>query len=124
MTGEATEADFGIPFSTLRTMIQTQQFAGGTKTNTSFLTPLERRLAVRVLPRIPGWLQTNHLTMMTLVWSAMILLFSGMAARDLRWLDGLTNDLSSVCDRSLRWKDWEVSKHRFGTVGLLHGSFA
>jgi len=67
-------------------MIQTQQFAGGTKTNTSFLTPLERRLAVRVLPRIPGWLQTNHLTMMTLVWSAMILLFSGMAARDLRWL--------------------------------------
>jgi len=86
MTGEATEADFGIPFSTLRTMIQTQQFAGGTKTNTSFLTPLERRLAVRVLPRIPGWLQTNHLTMMTLVWSAMILLFSGMAARDLRWL--------------------------------------
>jgi hypothetical protein len=36
-------------------MIDTQQFAGATKTNTSFLTPLERRLAVRVLPRIPGW---------------------------------------------------------------------
>jgi phosphatidylglycerophosphate synthase len=52
----------------------------------SFLTPLERRLAVRVLPRIPGWLQTYHLTMMTLVWSAMILFFSCMAARDLRWL--------------------------------------
>jgi phosphatidylglycerophosphate synthase len=67
-------------------MIETQQFAGGTKTNTSFLTPLERRLAVRVLPRIPGWLQTYHLTMMTLVWSAMILFFSCMAARDLRWL--------------------------------------
>jgi len=64
----------------------TKQFAGGTKTNTSFLTPLERRLAVRVLPRIPSWLQTYHLTMMTLVWSAMILLFSCMAARDLRWL--------------------------------------
>jgi phosphatidylglycerophosphate synthase len=67
-------------------MIETQQFAGGTKTNTSFLTPLERRLAVRVLPRIPGWLQTYHLTMMTLVWSAMILLFSYMASRDRRWL--------------------------------------
>ena len=67
-------------------MIETQQFAGGTKTNTSFLTPLERRLAVRVLPRIPSWLQTYHLTMMTLVWSALILLFSCMAARDLRWL--------------------------------------
>src|SRR4030095_13641392 len=67
-------------------MIDTQRFAGATKTNTSFLTPLERRLAVRVLPRIPGWLQTYHLTMMTLVWSAMILLFSYMASRDRRWL--------------------------------------
>ena len=67
-------------------MIETQQFAGAAKTNTSFLTPLERRLAIRVLPRIPGWLQTYHLTMMTLVWSSMILLFSFMAAKDLRWL--------------------------------------
>ena len=67
-------------------MIETQQFAGATKTNTSFLTPLERRLAVRVLPRIPNWLQTYHLTLMTLVWSGMILLFSYLAASDLRWL--------------------------------------
>ena len=67
-------------------MIEIQQFAGATKTNTSFLTPLERRLAVRVLPRVPGWLQTYHLTMMTLVWSGLILLFSYFAARDLRWL--------------------------------------
>jgi phosphatidylglycerophosphate synthase len=67
-------------------MIETQQFAGATKTNTSFLTPLERRLALRVLPRIPSWLQTYHLTMMTLIWSAGILLFSYFAAKDLRWL--------------------------------------
>src|SRR5678816_3551918 len=67
-------------------MIETQQFAGAVKTNTSFLTPLERRLAIRVLPRIPCWLQTYHLTMMTLIWSAMILLFSYFAAKDLRWL--------------------------------------
>jgi len=67
-------------------MIETQQFAGAAKTNTSFLTPLERRLAIRVLPRIPSWLQTYHLTMMTLIWSAMILLFSYIAAKDLRWL--------------------------------------
>ena len=67
-------------------MIETQQFAGATKTNTSFLTPLERRLAVRVLPRIPNWLQTYHLTMMTLVWSALILLFSYLAASDVKWL--------------------------------------
>jgi hypothetical protein len=57
-------------------MIETQQFAGATKSNTSFLTPFERRLATRVLPRIPSWLETYHLTMLTLVWSFFILFFS------------------------------------------------
>ena len=67
-------------------MIESQQFAGGSKINNSFLTPFERRLAVRVLPRIPRWLQTYHLTMLTMVWSGFILFFSFLAARDLRWL--------------------------------------
>ncbi|PWT90689.1 MAG: hypothetical protein C5B55_09335 [Blastocatellia bacterium] len=67
-------------------MIETQQFAGANKTNTSFLTPLERRLAPTVLPRIPSWLETYHLTMLTLVWSALILLFSYWAKSDRSWL--------------------------------------
>jgi phosphatidylglycerophosphate synthase len=67
-------------------MIETQQFAGARKTNNSFLTPLERRLAPAVLPRIPSWLETYHLTMLTLVWSLLILLFSYLAASDIRWL--------------------------------------
>jgi phosphatidylglycerophosphate synthase len=67
-------------------MIDTQQFAGATKTNTSILTPLERRLAPRVLPKIPTWLETYHLTMLTVLWSSLILIFSYLAARDLRWL--------------------------------------
>ena len=71
-------------------MIETQQFAGASKTNTSFLTPFERRLATRVLPRIPSWLETYHLTMLTLLWSSLILFFSYLAARDLRWLWGVS----------------------------------
>jgi len=71
-------------------MIETQRFAGATKVNTSFLTPLERRVAIRVLPRIPTWLQTYHLTMMTLIWSSLILFFSYLAAKDLRWLWGVS----------------------------------
>ena len=70
--------------------METQTFAGATKTNTSFLTPLERRLAIRILPRIPSWLQTYHLTMMTLIWSSFILFFSYLAAKDLRWLWGVS----------------------------------
>ena len=71
-------------------MIETQQFPGASKSNTSFLTPFERRLAVRVLPRIPSWLETYHLTMLTLVWSGFILYFSYLAASDIRWLWGVS----------------------------------
>src|SRR5690349_4542589 len=71
-------------------MIETQQFAGASKANNSFLTPFERRLAPIVLPRIPSWLETYHLTMLTLVWAGLILLFSYWAAKDLRWLWGVS----------------------------------
>ena len=67
-------------------MIETQEFAGAHKTNNSFLSPLERRLAPLVIPRIPSWLETQHLTMLTLVWSLLILIFSALAAGNLRWL--------------------------------------
>ncbi|MGH9930029.1 MAG: CDP-alcohol phosphatidyltransferase family protein [Pyrinomonadaceae bacterium] len=67
-------------------MIETSEFAGAQKTNNSFLSPLERRLAPIVIPRIPQWLETQHLTMLTLVWSLLILLFSFLAARNIRWL--------------------------------------
>jgi len=93
-------------------MIETQQFAGATKTNTSFLTPLERRLAVRVLPRIPSWLETYHLTMLTLAWSGLILLFSWFAARDLRWLWGV----------SLMVALQYVTDHYDGKIGKYRGT--
>jgi phosphatidylglycerophosphate synthase len=67
-------------------MAETQEFAGAHKTNTSFLAPFERRLAPIVIPRIPSWLETYHLTMMTLLWSLMILVFSFLATKNLRWL--------------------------------------
>jgi len=67
-------------------MIETQEFAGAHKTNNSFLSPLERRLAPIVIPRIPGWIETQHLTMLTLVWSLLIVLFSALAAGNIRWL--------------------------------------
>jgi phosphatidylglycerophosphate synthase len=93
-------------------MIETQQFAGATKTNTSFLTPLERRLAVRVLPRIPSWLETHHLTMLTLVWSAMILFFSYLAKNDLRWLWGVSAMIAMQY----------VTDHYDGKIGKYRGT--
>ena len=93
-------------------MIDTQQFAGATKANTSFLTPLERRLAIRVLPRIPSWLETYHLTMMTLLWSGLILFFSYLAARDLRWLWGVSAMVAMQY----------VTDHYDGKIGKYRGT--
>jgi phosphatidylglycerophosphate synthase len=63
-----------------------QRFAGAGKTNSGLLVPLERRMGQFVLPRLPRWLETYHLTLLTPVWSALIVAFSYLAARDLRWL--------------------------------------
>ena len=93
-------------------MIETQQFPGANKSNTSFLTPFERRLAVRVLPRIPSWLETYHLTMLTLVWSGFILFFSYLAANDLRWLWGVSAMVA------LQY----VTDHYDGKIGKYRGT--
>jgi len=66
--------------------MEQQEFAGASKDNTSFMKPLENRLDAIVLPRIPAWLGTTQLTMLTVVWCAGIVGFSYLAARDMRWL--------------------------------------
>lgn len=68
------------------TAMQKNEFAGASKVNTSFLKPLERRLEPIVLPRIPSWIESHHLTLLTIVWCVGILGFSYLAARDIRWL--------------------------------------
>ena len=88
-------------------MTETPEFAGAHKTNNSFLSPLERRLAPIVLPRIPSWLETQHLTMLTLLWSLMILVFSFLASRNLRWLWMVSAMIA------LQW----VTDHYDGKVG-------
>jgi archaetidylinositol phosphate synthase len=99
--------------------MQTEQFGGANKTNTSFLSPLERRLSPVVLPRIPSWLQTYHLTMLTLVWSLLILGFSYLAASDIRWLWGvsLMIFLQYVTDHY----DGKVGKYR--NTGLVRWGY-
>jgi phosphatidylglycerophosphate synthase len=63
-----------------------QKFAGAGKLNAGILVPLERRLARFVLPRLPLWLETYHLTLLTPFWSIGIVGFSYLATSNLRWL--------------------------------------
>jgi len=100
-------------------MIETSEFAGAHKTNTSFLSPLERRLAPLVIPRIPLWLETHHLTMLTLVWSLGIMFFSFMATRNMRWLWLVSGMIF------LQWVtdhyDGKIGKHR--NTGLVRWGY-
>jgi phosphatidylglycerophosphate synthase len=64
--------------------------AGASKTNRSLLAPLERRLAPWVVPRIPRGIETYHLTLLTLLWSAGVIGFSAAAAVRIEWLWGVS----------------------------------
>lgn len=87
-----------------------QEFAGASKVNTSFLKPLERRLEPIVLPRIPRWIESQHLTMLTLVWSLSILLFSYLAKGNLRWLWLVS--LMIICQWVTDHYDGKLGKYR------------
>jgi phosphatidylglycerophosphate synthase len=99
--------------------MQREQLSLATKSSTSLLSPLERRLARRVVPLIPAWLETHHLTLLTLAWCAGLVLFGHLAARDLRWLWG------SSAMIALQWVtdffDGKVGKHR--DTGLVKWGF-
>jgi len=99
--------------------MQREQFAGAAKSSMSLVSPLERRMARAVVPRIPAWLETHHLTMLTLLWCAGIVFFSHLAAADLRWLWAVSSMI--VMQYLTDFFDGKVGKHR-GT-GLVKWGF-
>lgn len=96
-----------------------ENFAGASKTGASLLSPLERRLARWAVPRMPSWLGTERLTMMTLVWCALVALFGGLAASDRRWL--WATSVVIILQYATDFLDGKVGKHR-GT-GLVRWGF-
>jgi phosphatidylglycerophosphate synthase len=90
--------------------MKNEEFAGASKVNTSFLKPLERRLEPIVLPRIPGWIESQHLTLLTIVWCLGILGFSYLAALNIRWLWAVS--LMIVCQYITDYFDGKLGKYR------------
>jgi phosphatidylglycerophosphate synthase len=99
--------------------MQREQYALATKASSSLLSPLERRMARRVLPHIPRWLETYHLTMLTLAWCAGLVFFGSLAARDLRWL--WASSLMVVMHYLTDHFDGKVGKYR--DTGLVRWGF-
>lgn len=76
-------------------------------------------MASVVLPRIPSFLETHHLTLLSLVWCAFIVAFSYLARVDVRWLWGVSAmiALQYVTD----FFDGKVGKYR--DTGLVKWGF-
>ena len=66
-------------------MIQAQ-FGGDRKTGKWAFANLERRMVAWLVPKVPSWLETYHLTMLTLIWSIGIVVASLLARENLHWL--------------------------------------
>lgn len=65
-----------------------EQFAGDKKVGTNVFAGIEAKLVQRGLKYIPTWLETYHLTLMTIVWSAGAIGFGYLARWDFNWLWG------------------------------------
>lgn len=61
-------------------------FGGDRKEGEWFLAAAERRMVSFLVPKVPGFLETYHLTMMTLAWCVGIVVCSYLARQNLHWL--------------------------------------
>lgn len=63
-----------------------EPFGGDKKHGQSVLGPLERRFIDWAVPKLPQWLRSWQLTLLTTVWSVGMVLFGYLASDDRRWL--------------------------------------
>ena len=61
-------------------------FQGDKKFGQSILTTLETRFRDWLIPMVPSKVESYHLTLTTILWSALIVIFSFLAKHDIRWL--------------------------------------
>lgn len=76
------------------------RFQGDKKVGKSFLHDAEGRLRDWLLPKVPERVETYHLTLTTIVWSLLIILFSFLAKYQVHflWLVSLTIFLQYITD--------------------------
>ena len=89
-----------------------KDFAGHLKKGASFLSDHEQQFIKKYTPRVPSWLQTQHLTLLSLVWVGLIIYFSFLAKKNVSWMW-----IVSICV-FLQW----ISDVFDGAVGRYRGS--
>jgi phosphatidylglycerophosphate synthase len=61
-------------------------FQGDKKFGQSILHSQEEWLKKKLIPWVPSWLETNHLTLLSIVWSLLVVAFSYLARANVHWL--------------------------------------
>lgn len=61
-------------------------FSGDQKHLNHFLLRYERKIIRAFLPLVPSWMGTVHLTLMTFLWAAFIVLFGYLSVENIHWL--------------------------------------
>jgi phosphatidylglycerophosphate synthase len=68
-----------------------QHFNGAQKQHLDhFLLSYERWLIKTFLPWVPSWISTAHLTLMSFLWSALIVFFGWLSVKNINWLWGFS----------------------------------
>jgi len=96
-----------------------EEFAGDKKSSHSLLTNIEKRIVAAGVPHIPSWIETYHLTLTTILWSALIILFSWLARSDIRWLWGVS--VMIACQYITDLFDGAVGRYR--NTGLVRWGY-
>ncbi|MBD3311700.1 MAG: hypothetical protein GF349_04405 [Candidatus Magasanikbacteria bacterium] len=63
-----------------------EEFAGHLKYGFSVFSSWEIRLRDKLVPLVPSYIETYHLTLTTILWSALVIVFSFLAQNNLNWL--------------------------------------
>ncbi len=96
-----------------------EHFAGGQKHLDHFLRGYEKKLIAAFLPLVPSWMGTVQLTLLTFLWSALIVFFGYLSVGNINWLWGF-----SACifvQHITDMLDGEVGRQR--NTGLIRWGF-
>ncbi|HBU07437.1 MAG TPA: hypothetical protein DEB09_05135 [Candidatus Magasanikbacteria bacterium] len=67
-------------------MSETEKLAADKKVGKWFFASLEKKWINWAVPRLPAWLGGNHLTLTTIIWCVLIIVFSYLAQYNIHWI--------------------------------------
>ncbi len=90
-------------------------FSGDKKDDVSILHHAEDRLKATLIPCVPKGIETYHLTLTTIVWSVLVILFSWLATFNRQWMWGVSAAILAQYITDLL--DGAIGRHR--NTGLV-----